>query len=717
MKRFAAHIGLTTFCALAVAFYLSETLTLILMLSFTAIAIVSLLIKKTRRHGALPTIAIVAAISFGVNLVYTAAAVKPIVDHYCGKEKWIEATLTDEPYRQYAKYYYPLTTDSIDREDVRVKILLKTNSPIDIEPFDSVSLTADVSPTENQYYLSKGFYITVDTFDSSFNVTEKDSKPLYYHVIRLRQSMRDVFDDYLPMGESALCKAILIGDKTALDQSVKEDFRYIGGSYFIVVSGMHFSVIVTLCLWLFRKVFRKRFIYFPLTYLVILLYIMITGFQPSVMRSGVMMIILVTGQLMRRISDPLTSLGIAGLMMPLIFSPYGCGDMGMILSFAATFSIIVWQPPIYEKLRIKKDAKHRFTRILIKMLNAILSVISVSLAANILTLPLSVYFFKAFSPITVITALLLYPLIWLILVLSLLVCGLYYLGPIRYAALLLSWPLFGIARLILWLVGWLSEIPFAYIHVKSVYFYVWVTLTLILVIAVRLLRGRYRLLPYAVLLSTIVFFGGFVINTVIRLNTDRLIFDAGKSGAMLTLDRGGMTHLLRFDCDSSSAYKMFYRLQDDYGGAYTAVCTSAKERINYNRLSDKEFPVTHYLVSQQYADYCPDEPDIVFSDNAVFVLDDGVILYTIEDNGKTLLYLNDNGNSILQIPSGFSFDAIPDEYYQANIILLNKPAEDYDRLSCETLILCDAADQSNGSLPRHNSLFDLSDKHMEFTMN
>ena len=714
MKRIAAHIGLTVFCALAAAFYLSEKLTIIIAAASAIIAIVFLLIRKTRKMIALPLTAALIALSFGVNLAYTAIAVKPVIDNYSGENRQIEATLTDDVYQQYNKYYYRLTTDTIDGEEAHTKILLKSTKPLDLEPFDKIAFTADITPTVNNYYLAKGYYITVDVVDITLTANTSESKPLYYHIIQLRQSMRDAFDRYLPEEEANLCKAILIGDKYSLDNEVKEDFRESGVSYYIVVSGMHFSILCLLSLWLFRKIFRKHWIYFPLTYIVIVLYMMITGFQPSVMRSGIMMVILTTGQWVMRQSDPLTSLGIAGLLMPFIFSPYGCGDIGMILSFAATFSIIAWQAPIFYKIRIKKIGKKKITKWLIKGGNTILELISVSLAANILILPLSIFLFSGYSLMTLISSLLLYPLIWLIMVFSLLVCVFSFLGPLSFCSLLLSWPLYLFAKLTLWLVHMISSIPLAYIQVRSLYVYIWLAITLVFGITAYLLRKRYKLFPYVVLISAIVFVGGFIFHSVILLNTNTLTYAAGDSGSTVYLNYCGRIHMLRFDCNSVDAYQELRYLSDRYTGVQSVVCTSEKESENYKRMSDMDIPVSHSLAYRQLSDESSlFEP---FDGSSSIVLDDGIVLNALENDGKLLLYLNDAGKNVMLIPDGFNCDAIPADMYSADVILIGKAGENYDRLRCHVLICTDPEPQEY-PLPQYESLADSQQKTVNIQLN
>lgn len=717
MKRIAAHIGLTAFCALAVAFYLSENVKIIIVAICGVLAILFFLIKAMRKRIAIPVMLCVVALSFGVNLLYTAWAVKPVVDAYCGKDQSIEATLTDEEFKQYAKYYYRLTTETINGEEAHIKVLLKSDKPLDIDPFDKLSFTSDISPVDNNYYLAKGYYISVDDMELEYAIERTDTKPLYYHVIRLRQAMRDALDDFLPEQEANLCKAILLGDKYALDQEIRDDFRNSGASYYIVVSGMHFSILCMMCLWLFKRVIRKHYIYYPLTYAVIFLYMMLTGFQPSVMRSGIMMLIWITGQWVMRQTDPLTSLGIAGIAMPFIFTPYGCGDIGMILSFAATFSIIVWQAPIYTRIRIKRIGEHLLTRWCIKAVNGILQVISVCLAANILVLPLSVFLFKGFSVMTLVSSLLFYPLIPLIMGFSLVVCALYYLGPLRYLALIVSWPLYGVSKLVLWLARLLSSLPFAYVRVKSLYLYIWVAATLILFIIAYLLRKRCRLYPMIALLSAIIMTVGLSVHCVVTLNTNQLEFYAGKTGSVVYLNYCGRVHMLRFDCDSNTAYQMLKQLQNEHDGAYTATATTYAESVNYSRMSDNEFPIDHYLMYRSVnRNVNASVPDESIGGASVVMLDDGVRMNTVEHDRKLLLYLTDTDRTILLIPNGFDYEAIPQSMRKADIIFIGKSKEKYAGLSCDTLVLC-SSEQQKYPLPQHQSLIKPKDKHLSLALN
>ena len=685
MKRLLAQIGITAFSALAVAFYLPLAARVALLCAAAAAGAVLTVVKRTRRTVFVPAIAFTVAVACAVNLLFTAVAVTPVQEDFSGSGRRVEAVLSDEAYRSYSKYYYRLRTASIDGVSADTHLLLKTSVPISAEPFDRLSFVADISPTENKYYLSKGYYISVDTYDRDFEVTGSDGQGLYYYAIKLRQALRKAFDEYLPDDVASLCKTVFVGDKYALGDDLKADFRYAGASYFVVVSGMHFSIICMMLMLLLRKLLVNRYASFALTLLTVLVYMAVTGFQPSVMRSGVMILMLLLSRLFRRENSPHNSLGIAGLILPFIFSPYGMGDVGLILSYAATFAIITWHVPIYDRIRIK-NADNLAKR----AVNVVLNLMTVSIAANITVFPISVFVFGAFSMVTFISALVLYIPIWLILVLSVFLCLFFYLGPLRYISLLLSWPLYALGRFVLAVVQWLASLPFSYVYIGDAFVYVWLTLSIVLGAIVFFPKKGRRFLPIAALISAIVLLSGVLVAQFVSLNTVELeAYDCGE-GIAVGFNNRGAYYMLSFDARSKEAYGLLDDLTRSYGSAELAVCSKRSDRYNYSRLTDKEFAISHVLLY----DDSVDDPDDIMSpdDDGVYILGEGAELRTASYNGKILSRLTYGDTTVTVIPNNYPYKKIPEEYRAADIIVMRSYREGYEGLTCGELIISDTAD-------------------------
>lgn len=712
MKRLLAQTGLTAFSALAVAFYLSEKLVIVLIAACLAAFVALMLNRKARRRIYPPVMALTAAVALAVNLGYSHLVVSPIQEACSGDDRLVEATLVEEEYVSGSRWFYRLRTDAIDGSPAGADLMLSTLRPIDIEPFDKLTFTADIFPTKNDYNLAKGYYLSVYVYDSEFVVTPGDSRPPMYYAIQLRRALRAAIQEYLPDDVADLCRAVFIGDRYAVSGSDTADFRYAGASYFIVVSGMHFSLFCMLFLYLFRSLQRRYgmnpYIGYSVMLAVVLVYISVTGFQPSVVRSGVMMLVYIVGRFIRRISDSYNSLGVAAFVSMIIFSPFGAGDIGLILSFAATFAIISWQEPIRKKLTVRFKKPHSIAA---RAVNAVLDVLSVSLAANILVLPISIVFFRGFSTVTLVSALLLILPIELLMILSLFLCLFFYLGPLRYISLVISWPMYICGRAVLLTVRALASLPFSYIRVGTVFADIWVVVSVILGAVLLARRNNYKLLPYTTLLSAAVLAFLAVAEALIGLNTVALrVYDC--SGMAVGVDLRGRYSMLSLDADSRSAADILDGLSARYGSAEVAVCSSKRDLRNYSRLSEREFAISHLLMYDTDIRYDGSARLWQADDWSAYLGDDAYL--NVRSRGKRLLsYLQAGDWTVLVIPDGWPYRYIPEEFRAADIIVMRRALDGYEGLTCSALIICDSGESAEQSARLMSSSYDT----IEYTYN
>lgn len=722
MKRLAAQFGITYFTALSVAYFIADTAVMIIAALSAVLFIIFLLIPKTRKTVFVPAMAAAALIACVFNLCYSYFCVYPTIDRYSSAEHSVEAVLSDEPYHAYKKYYYKLKAARIDGEPSDVRILLKTPHALDIEPDDTVRFTSELKATDNDYYITKGYFLVSDDYDTAYTVDEAESHSLYYRAIQLRGYMRECFDRLLPEDEAALCKAVFVGDKYAMDPTDRDNFRYAGASYFIVISGMHFAVLSMLLFRLFKRL-RNRWITLVSVLLFISVYAAVTGFQPSVLRSGIMVIFTVVGLTVRRQTYPLNHLGIAGFAMPFILSPYGAGDTGLILSFYATLAILLWAEPISRRICFtdefgnilgfdvrafavraadtlknkltdqktksdtsdKPEVKHLFFK---KLYNLFAMILSVSLAVNMLIFPISVLLFREYSLVTMLSSVLLYFPIYLILVLSLFVCVLYWLGPLRYLAILLSWPLYLLCLSVKVTVRFLAGLPFAFVRIGSAYVYIWLGVTVLLGAVVIALRKRYKLLRYAVLISAAVFLAGWLTDTVIDLNTLTLEAYSCGDGMYIGVNDRGSIHLLAMDCRSIPAYEITDKLLYSYGRADTAFCGSSKELERYVYYSNDKFAISDFLLYDKGGTGSEiTEGVTTFDTDSTFILDDDLTLSVYVGSGKPLCMLRAGEKNVLILPKKFDMAQLPEEAYSADVIIVSAAFENTAGLSCKDLIV------------------------------
>ncbi|MDE7401880.1 MAG: ComEC/Rec2 family competence protein [Muribaculaceae bacterium] len=204
-----------------------------------------------------------------------------------------------------------------------------------------------------------------------------------------------------------LC-TVLLGDREYLDQNLKESFANAGVSHILALSGMHVAIIATMLMVLLfpLNLFGKYRIRILLTVIILIFYAIITGFQPSTIRSVLMSVCMLTALWYERKNTAWNSLLIATFII-LLISPCSIMDLGLQLSFLSVASLIFFSRQLNPIDQHKHEYLYKIFSFIITTLVAtcciwILSayffeIIPLSfLAANILILPfLPVYMFAA----------------------------------------------------------------------------------------------------------------------------------------------------------------------------------------------------------------------------------------------------------------------------------------------------------------------------------
>ncbi|MCR5683778.1 MAG: ComEC/Rec2 family competence protein [Clostridiales bacterium] len=135
--------------------------------------------------------------------------------------------------------------------------------------------------------------------------------------------------------------ALTLGNRDHVQDALTRDFRRIGISHLLVVSGTHFSILISLLTALFRRLPIHRRKRAAITIAVIVFFIFLTGGTPSVVRAGIMHLLVQLGILFTRRANSLNSFAISGAVLILI-NPFAAADCGLQLSFAATYACLLY---------------------------------------------------------------------------------------------------------------------------------------------------------------------------------------------------------------------------------------------------------------------------------------------------------------------------------------------------------------------------------------
>ena len=231
--------------------------------------------------------------------------------------------------------------------------------------------------------------------------------------------IENIFDKYLSIKSSGFIKAIILGEKSDLEAEIKNNFKKSGVLHLLAVSGLHVGflfIFISLLLKNILGIGRKPF--FVITSLIIIFYIFLTGLSPSVIRAGLMVIILLLSEPLKRKLKIYDILATSGILSILIDSNQAFG-VGFKLTFLAVFSIIfIFNEVNNFYLNKINTLSERNNNFVIKHLlhkdsfsyKFIIVTILLSISISIGTLPLVMYEFGRLNLFSIMLNILLIPL-------------------------------------------------------------------------------------------------------------------------------------------------------------------------------------------------------------------------------------------------------------------------------------------------------------------
>jgi len=249
--------------------------------------------------------------------------------------------------------------------------------------------------------------------------------------------------------ELGIAEALLIGYTHDLDKDLVQAYSNTGVVHIIAISGMHLGLIYVLLLWIFARlpfIKRSRLLQAVLILSCLWLFSLLTGAAASVLRSAVMFTFITVGKSLSRESAIYNSLAASAFLM-LCYDPYYLWDVGFQLSYLAVAGISLFQKPAYVLFFIKN-----------KWIDKVWKLAAISIAAQVLTFPVCIYYFHQFPNLFLFTNIIAVPLSGIILYVEIILVA-------------FSWiPLAGewmgkLAGSMLWLMNriilWVNKLPFA----------------------------------------------------------------------------------------------------------------------------------------------------------------------------------------------------------------------------------------------------------------
>lgn len=299
-------------------------------------------------------------------------------------------------------------------------------------------------------------------FQSTFNtvflkpedwvkLNEKNINYFTQFIFSARNKVLAILQKYIPPGKDGLglAEALLIGYTNDLDKDLVQAYSNTGVVHIIAISGMHLALIYALLVLVFAHVpliKKSKLVQVILILSCLWIFSILTGAAASVVRSAVMFTFIAIGKNFSKTSSTYNTLAAAAFVM-LCYNPYFLWDVGFQLSFLAVIGIIIFQTDICNWIYVKN-----------KYLNMVWQLIAISLAAQVLTFPVCIYYFHQFPNYFLITNLIAVPLSTIILYAEIALVGLFWLPyPAMFVGKIVDVLIAAMNHYIIWV----SKLPYA----------------------------------------------------------------------------------------------------------------------------------------------------------------------------------------------------------------------------------------------------------------
>lgn len=667
MKRPLALFGLTFLLTAACLSFVGIEITKVHItaaLAAAAALLLSICVKRLRKNKIpilISSAVFAGAAAFICCSVFFYMPVSALAD---GSYHTVKAAFCELPYKNGNFRYYRLKTESVDGAPKSLYFTLVTVREYDFEPYDEIEARLTFEKETYSSSIADRVYLSAYS-NKNFRVIKTNCSSFAAVMLKIRKALLASADSLYSTSDAPFVKAVLLGDRTGLSAELTDTFRTAGISHMLVISGLHMSIISGVFLSLLRKIFRSRRLANVLTALPVIGFMALTGFPPSLTRAGITVVTALTGDCLFRDSDPLNSLGFAALVLCLP-NPFAAFDIGLLMSFAATAGIIIYYPRMYGFIISKLEFLSE-KAFIYRPACFIASLVSVSVCASVAILPFSLLLFGQVSNISLISNIILVPILPAVMAL----CALSILCFCFYPLLFLAAPIAFIAsiliRTIISVAEFLAALPFSHLYVTKPYVSWCITAAVAAAAVILLLKKRRLLLPSAALVLSAVLLICSVSDAMRHLkNAEIKVYSDGK-GYLVSLEAESTLTMLY---SSSRAYP-----PSKFADIITRSCTDVSLFCVLNNISSTRSVTDCLCENARVGNLClscdrqafEPSPSKIYSGTEIdFIQHDciinicgGVTAELVNINSDFAAILNISGNCVLILPnkikaSGFS---------------------------------------------------------------
>lgn len=309
--------------------------------------------------------------------------------------------ISDKEEKEYANKY----KIKIQYNKKAIRFYITTSKTIELDYGDKVVFSGTyIKPEEQRNY--KGYdykrylkqlkiYGTIKCSQIK-KISQEYSNPIFQISNKIKKNVKGLLGE----NKASVFLGLMLGEKDEMQEEIREQFQNASMSHILAVSGMHIGYVILGINFLLKNKLGKNYTNI-ISIVVLMLYMVITNFSPSITRAGIMGILMLLSKLLHKKNDTVNSMAIS-LFIILINNPFMIDNLGLQLTYSATLGIIVFNKRIYQMLKdIKIKNKVYLYKIkpkIEKTLDKIKKIIALSFSVQISIFPIIIYNLNIVNP-------------------------------------------------------------------------------------------------------------------------------------------------------------------------------------------------------------------------------------------------------------------------------------------------------------------------------
>lgn len=429
----------------------------------------------------------------------------------------IKKSLTEKP----KSYQTVIVVESVFKEDKWIECENKVNCYLEKDSLSGnisigdllifKSKIKDIDAPKNpkefnykQYQFYKGIKSQTYINSNNYSILESNNKfGIYLLANNIREYLLQKLKEYgIKEDEFSVVSALSLGYKESLRTELKQGYINSGAIHILAVSGLHVGIIYVLFNYLLS--FLNKNIYRKIIKALILIsvlwfYAIISGLSPSVIRASVMFSIIIVGKSFNRTLNIYNTIAASAFII-LLLNPFAITQVSFQLSYLAVLGIVYIHKRLYNSIHSKYWIPDK-----------IWMFISISIAAQLATFPLTIYYFHQFPNYFLITNIVIIPLATVILCITIAFFTFSFIPAIATAlGIILSFTV----KILNNIIFFVSELPYSQTH--NIYINTGEVILLFIVIISLLVFFHYKRISWIYLSLTCI--SVLIISNIINKN-------------------------------------------------------------------------------------------------------------------------------------------------------------------------------------------------------